>query len=63
MADPNPIDVQRYLRGVDYPVPKSTLIDTAEDAGANDTVLSALEGLPERDYDRPTDVSSELAGS
>ncbi len=63
MAEPNPIDVQRYLSGVDYPVFKSTLVDTAEEAGANDTVLSALEGLPEREYDSPTDVSSELAGS
>ena len=63
MSDFNPIEVQRYLGGIDYPASKQTIIETAEDSGAGDDVLEALERLPERDYDDPTDVSSELSGS
>lgn len=63
MSDFNPIEVQRYLGGIDYPASKQTIIETAEDSGAGDDVLEALERLPERDYDDPTEVSSELSGS
>jgi hypothetical protein len=63
VSDFNPIEVQRYLGGIDYPASKQTIIETAEDSGAGDDVLEALERLPERDYDDPTEVSSELSGS
>ena len=63
MSDFNPIEVQRYLGGIDYPASKREIIETAEDSGAGDDVLEALERLPERDYDDPTEVSSELSGS
>ena len=61
MAEPNPIDVQRYLGGVDYPASKETLVETARGGGADDEVLDALESLPDRDYDSPTDVTSAVA--
>jgi len=63
MSDFNPIEVQRYLGGIDYPASKQTIIETAEDSGAGDDVLEALERLPERNYDDPTEVSSALSGS
>jgi hypothetical protein len=63
VSDFNPIEVQRYLGGIDYPASKQTIIETAEDSGAGDDVLEALERLPERDYDDPTEVSSQLSGS
>jgi hypothetical protein len=63
VSDFNPIEVQRYLGGIDYPASKQEIIDTAEDSGAGDDVLEALERLPERDYDDPTEVSSQLSGS
>jgi hypothetical protein len=63
MSDFNPIEVQRYLGGVDYPASKQTIIEAAEDSGAGDDVLEALERLPERDYDDSTEVSSALSGS
>ena len=56
----NPIQVQKFLGGVDYPVGKADLLRTAEEEGADDAVRQALEQLPERQYDGPTAVSEEL---
>jgi len=62
MADtPSPIQVQRFLEGVDYPASRDDLVETARGAGADEPVLAALERLPERDYDAPTAVSEALA--
>ena len=64
MSDlPNFIEVQKYLGGVDYPCSKAQLIEAAEGNNAPQEVVDALNGLPDRDYDGPTAVSSELAGS
>ncbi|WP_182877180.1 DUF2795 domain-containing protein [Microbispora sp. H10670] len=62
MADaPNPIQLQKHLKGVDYPAGKSDLIDTARDQGADDTVLNALERIPDREYDGPNAVSKAVS--
>lgn len=59
---PNPIQIQKFLGGVDYPANRETLIARAKDSGADDNVISALEKLPDRDYGRPTDVSEAISG-
>jgi hypothetical protein len=61
MANPTFIEVQKYLGGVDYPCSTSQLIDAATGNGAPQEVLDALRGLPEREYDGPTAISSEIA--
>ncbi|MEW9527762.1 DUF2795 domain-containing protein [Microbispora sp. NPDC049125] len=62
MADvPNPIQLQKHLKGVDYPAGKSDLIETARDQGADDTVLDALRKIPDREYDGPNAVSKAVA--
>jgi hypothetical protein len=62
MADtPNPIQMQKYLSGVDYPVSKDDLIATAKDQGAPDDVISALEALEGDSFDAPTDVSKGVS--
>ncbi|PPF42723.1 hypothetical protein C5B85_15760 [Pseudoclavibacter sp. AY1F1] len=58
---PNPIQVQKYLGGIDYPASKETILESARDAGADDNVLQALEAIPEGDYDAPTAVSSAIS--
>lgn len=57
---PNPIQVQRHLAGVQYPAKREDLIRTAKESGADKTVLSALHSLPDQTYDAPTDVSRGL---
>ena len=56
----NPIQVQRFLRGVDYPASRQALIETARREGADENVLATLARLPDRIYDAPTDVAREI---
>lgn len=59
---PTPIELQKYLGGVDYPASKDELVQTARDNGAPDDVVSALESSGEDSFDGPTAVSSALSG-
>jgi hypothetical protein len=62
MADtPNPIQIQKFLGGVDYPATKETLLSRAKDSGADKNVLDALENIPDKEYDGPTAVSSAVS--
>jgi hypothetical protein len=53
----NPIQLQKYLGGVDYPADKQTLVRTARDQGADDDVIQTLESLPFDRFNSPNDVS------
>ncbi|TQJ38144.1 uncharacterized protein DUF2795 [Arthrobacter sp. SLBN-112] len=64
MADtPNPIQVQKFLGGIDYPANREDLLSRAKDSGADSNVIQALEELPDREYDSPTAVSSAISDS
>jgi hypothetical protein len=56
----NPIQLQKYLKGLDYPVNKQQLLETAKKNGADENVISTLEQLPDKKYDAPVDVSEEV---
>jgi hypothetical protein len=56
----NPIQLQKFLGGVDYPTDKRTLIDRARDKGADDNVLRTLEELPFDRFNSPNDVSEAV---
>lgn len=62
MSDtPNPIDVQKHLGGLDYPASKDDIVSKAKDSGADGALLDALNSLPDKQYEKPTDVSHELS--
>ncbi|AZZ54680.1 DUF2795 domain-containing protein [Rathayibacter iranicus] len=61
MDAPNPIQIQKYLSGIDYPASKDTIVKTAEKEGADADILDALRALPDVTYDKPTDVSAAVA--
>ena len=64
MADtPNPIQIQKFLGGMDYTVDKETILSTAKNKGADENVLQALERIPEQEYDAPTAISKALSDS
>ena len=64
MADrPIQIDVQKYLSGVDYPASRADLVGTAQGQGAPKEVVEALEGLPDREFDSPVQVTEGIGGS
>ena len=60
MATINPIQLQKYLKGMDYPARKADLIKRAEQNGADDQVRSTLEQLPDQEFDSAADVSKAI---
>jgi uncharacterized protein DUF2795 len=56
----NPIQVQTYLTGVDYPTGKQGLLARARAEGADAQVLETLTHLPEQCYRSPIDVSRAM---
>ncbi|WIB77800.1 DUF2795 domain-containing protein [Curtobacterium sp. MCPF17_002] len=61
MASANPIQVQKYLSGIDYPASKDDIVATAEKEGAEGEILEALKNIPDGEYDAPTAVSSAVS--
>lgn len=60
MAKVNPVQLQKDLKGIDYPVSKQDLIKHAQQQGADENVRSTLEQLPEQQYESPTEVSKAI---
>ncbi|HEV3407668.1 MAG TPA: DUF2795 domain-containing protein [Gaiellaceae bacterium] len=60
MANVNPIQVQKALGGMDYPAGKQQILDHARQQGADQEVVSALEQIPDREYDGPSGVQKEI---
>lgn len=57
----NPIQIQKFLAGVDYPAGKSALLDAAKREGADSNVVRALDAIPDRSYAKPTEVSEAIS--
>ncbi|MGC9669539.1 DUF2795 domain-containing protein [Planosporangium sp. 12N6] len=60
MTTVNPIQLQKFLKGIDYPADKNTLIQHARDNGADDNVIRTLEQLPRDRFNSPNDVSEAI---
>lgn len=56
----NPIAVERYLKGVDYPTSKKELIKQAKQNKAPSDVMHVLDQLGEKKYSSPIDISKEV---
>jgi hypothetical protein len=57
---PTPPEIQKALGGVDYPATKADLVAHARGSGASEDVVSALEGIEDREYDGPNAVSKAV---
>lgn len=62
MAHANPIQIQKFLKGVDYPASREQLIENAKRLGADDNICASLEQLPDEDFQTPADVSEAFKG-
>ena len=60
MARVNPVQLQRYLSGMNYPARRQDLLAQAEQNQADERALSSLERLPDEVYTSPADVSAAL---
>ncbi len=56
----SPIEVQKFLEGVDYPTRKADLVREAKRQGADETVRSTLERIRDEKFDSPADVSEAI---
>ena len=56
----NPIQLEKYLKGVNYPASKNDLIKQAQQNGADQNVLDTLKQLPDRNFDGPTGISKAI---
>ncbi|MCP3722967.1 DUF2795 domain-containing protein [Paraburkholderia sp. CNPSo 3272] len=54
------VEVQKALKGANYPADKNSLIDAARANGADDDVMKRLDALPEQEYQSPADVSKAV---
>jgi hypothetical protein len=56
-------DVQKALKGADYPASRDDLVALAESNDADADVVDALRGLNGGSFDSPADVMKSLGGA
>ncbi|HEY8099293.1 MAG TPA: DUF2795 domain-containing protein [Burkholderiaceae bacterium] len=61
MSHINPIQLQKFLKGVNYPANKSALIENARKMGADKNVCDSLAQLPDEKFQTPIDVSQAIS--
>lgn len=61
--DTNPIDVQKHLKGIEFPASKDELIEQAQTNNAPEEVMDMLDGIEEKDYQNVAEVSEALSDS
>lgn len=56
----SPIEVQKFLRGIDFPASKEDLINHARSSRASEEIISVLEGMRTNRFISAADVSDAL---
>jgi hypothetical protein len=59
----SPLDVERALRGIEYPATRAQLIERARANYAAWQVIDRFERLPEQSYGGPDDVLSAVVAT
>lgn len=60
MPDISPKEVEKHLKGVDYPAKKGDLVKHAQQQGANQQIVETLQQLPDETFNKPTDVARAI---
>ena len=55
----SPIDIQKALKGMDYPATKEQILEHAR-SGGDKEVLDALQKIDDREYEGPSGVSAAV---
>jgi hypothetical protein len=56
----NPAEVEKCLKGVNYPAKKEDLVKHAEKQGANKDIIDTLREMREENFNSPIDVSKAV---
>lgn len=59
----NPIQVQKFLKGADYPMSKDDLVSLARKNDAPDDVIQQLQGMEKDSFDGPNAVTQAMKQS
>ena len=54
----SPIDIQKALKGMDYPATKEQILEHAK--GGDKDVIDALQKIDDREYEGPSGVSAAV---
>ena len=60
MARANPIEVEKSLKGIDFPARKQDLVKHAQQHGADQNVLETIKSLPEEEFHNAADVAKAV---
>ncbi|MFI6934125.1 DUF2795 domain-containing protein [Streptomyces sp. NPDC050287] len=63
MADTSPIDLQKALKGADYPASRDDLVSLARNNGADDKIVDKLSHSGKRQFDGPNEVQKAVFGN
>ncbi|MDQ0584315.1 DUF2795 domain-containing protein [Streptomyces rishiriensis] len=62
MADISPIDMQKALKGAEYPADRDDLVALAKKNGADDDLVERLSNSGTERFDGPNDVQKAVFG-
>lgn len=62
MAHFNPIEIEKSLKGIDFPAGKGDLVKKAKENGASGDVVDMLNKLSDKKYNNPAEITKELGG-
>jgi hypothetical protein len=60
MAHANPMEVEKSLKGIDFPAKKEDLVKHAKQRGADQRVLETIQNLPKEDFFTAADVTKAI---
>jgi hypothetical protein len=60
MPDVSPAEVEKSLKGINYPAKKEDLIKHAQQQGANQDVMGVLKEMRDQEFNSPIDVSKAI---
>lgn len=60
MAELSPTDLQKALKGMDYPTDKQHLVERARQNKADDKIVRSLDGLKQDHFDGPNEVQKAV---
>lgn len=60
MVKVNPIQMQKFLKGVNYPASKESILAKAEENDAPEDVRALLDQIPDEEYGSPTNLNEAV---
>ena len=60
MARANPVEVEKSLKGIDFPAKREDLVQHAKQHGADQEVLETIKNLPEDEFRNAADVTKAI---